>query len=677
VVAVRKLRERFPRLLLEASIGNERRVLVYRPQRGGQVVAQHVVPRRVTPGREQRADLLLRLRELRLDAHHRRRLRRATHFLARRELRRSDRLHRRVEVRAAVLERIDIEAEAGEDRGDRLEVGGLRHVLRGGETADACRALAEHGRRARLVQHLERALRLLERLLQPRQISALVGLAEEGVQSLLDRAQARADLAHHLPHERALLRTPCALVEERHFGWCLRRLAACASRETLGHRGGLCVELGREGIETRDRVLHQEQRRRHLELRRVTRSLRMRSERRADVRERRAKGAQVVVVDRCGLRSDAADLLAERADDGGVAAGVLVPGRLRGGEQIAERAECRLRRSPGRRPLERFGDGVLQAVGVLHVAQVRCRRPDGGDLVERLAHQPLGNGRRALDQPLHLLLDAVADALRARDVGQGARDQSIEEAERRPPERTMRRRDLCGLDRDHGGAHVLAAARVLANELEQPALIAGTLLAVVRLRRGARHRHRRAVALRRPRAQVRIVEVDGIGRVATARRGEIAIGGVELERLVGGAAEQFAEIRRELADRALDRLDRLRGGRTASALQVTDERLDFLREPGHAVEPDDGERAVRLMEVRLRGADLRRLAGRCGEAAQACECAFERLVDLAPHPGQRADVEVECAAHRGFSSWPGGATVRAPQTRRAPRAAGRPGGIRS
>jgi len=53
-------------------------------------------------------------------------------------------------------------------------------------------------------------------------------------------------------------------------------------------------------------------------------------------------------------------------------------------------------------------DGLAQMVGILNFAHSRGRRFGASHVVEDFAHQPLGDARRAFNQTLDLLLDAVA-----------------------------------------------------------------------------------------------------------------------------------------------------------------------------------------------------------------------------------------------------------------------------
>ena len=79
------------------------------------------------------------------------------------------------------------------------------------------------------------------------------------------------------------------------------------------------------------------------------------------------------------------------------------------------------------------------------------------------------------------------------------------------------------------------------------------------------------------------------------------------------------------------------------AVNRVDQALGLLREPGHAVEADDLERAVRLVQMGLAVLELRRVGGVGLILRQGVARAPERLLDLALDPGQRPDVEFDSA----------------------------------
>src|SRR5262249_16597865 len=78
---------------------------------------------------------------------------------------------------------------------------------------------------------------------------------------------------------------------------------------------------------------------------------------------------------------------------------------------------------------------------------------------------------------------------------------------------------------------------------------------------------------------------------------------------------------------------------------VGEQAVELLRQPRDAVQADNLQRAVRLVEVRLRESDLVR-GGRIGGVfAQAPERALQCLLDLALDPSERADIKVGRPAH--------------------------------
>jgi hypothetical protein len=138
---------------------------------------------------------------------------------------RRDRLHELVEVGLAVLERIDVEAEARQRAGHALEVAGRSDVFGLAEALDLDRAGRERRRRAILVEDRQRAEHLPDRLVECRELRALRLVAEERVERLLDRAQGRLDLGDDLRHQQAFLRAARHLVKHRDRRGLLQRLA--------------------------------------------------------------------------------------------------------------------------------------------------------------------------------------------------------------------------------------------------------------------------------------------------------------------------------------------------------------------------------------------------------------------------------------------------------------------
>src|SRR5256885_207571 len=96
--------------------------------------------------------------------------------------------------------------------------------------------------------------------------------------------------------------------------------------------------------------------------------------------------------------------------------------------------------APGRR------DSLAQMVGFLHFAYARGRRFGASHVIEDLAHQPLCDARRAFEQPLDLLFDAVAELFGVDILGQGLVREGVEEGERHPPEGALRAWALRPLD---------------------------------------------------------------------------------------------------------------------------------------------------------------------------------------------------------------------------------------
>ena len=122
---------------------------------------------------------------------------------------------------------------------------------------------------------------------------------------------------------------------------------------------------------------------------------------------------------------------------------------------------------------------ALELVGLLHGPEMRGGWPRVRDLIQRLAHQALGDVVRAFDEAPELLIDTVAQALRIDVFGKRLGHQRIEKRERHPPERPLRGHRLDELGRFNRGAHLLGSACVALEPFEQAALKPAALFPVV------------------------------------------------------------------------------------------------------------------------------------------------------------------------------------------------------
>src|SRR5437660_10835958 len=196
-------------------------------------------------------------------------------------------------------------------------------------------------------------------------------------------------------------------------------------------------------------------------------------------------------------------------------------------------------------------DGLAQMVGILNFAHARGRRFGASHVIEDFAHQPLCDARRAVEQPLDLLFDAVAELSGVDILRQGLVREGVEEGERHPPEGALRAWTLRPLDRLDGGAHALGAARVVLEPLEESALVPAALLAQVFVRIACPECARKLLALGRAESEIRIIEIGRVGTPA-ARGDDVAVQGREPERLIGAARHELIEVGADSVEGALD-----------------------------------------------------------------------------------------------------------------------------
>src|SRR5256885_4027334 len=248
--------------------------------------------------------------------------------------------------------------------------------------------------------------------------------------------------------------------------------------------------------------------------------------------------------------------------------------------------------APGRR------DSLAQMVGFLHFAYARGRRFGASHVIEDLAHQPLCDARRAFEQPLDLLFDAVAELFGVDILGQGLVREGVEEGERHPPEGALRAWALRPLDRLDGGAHVLGTARVVLEPLEESTLVAAALLAQVLVRIARPQCTRKLIALGRAETEIRIVEVGRVGTPA-ARCNDVAVQGIEPEGLIGAASHELVEVDADSVEGALDQPEDLALPQGSLFFDAREQAFELLGYASDAFQTDYRERAVCLMQVRL------------------------------------------------------------------------------
>src|SRR4030095_8375659 len=115
--------------------------------------------------------------------------------------------------------------------------------------------------------------------------------------------------------------------------------------------------------------------------------------------------------------------------------------------------------------------------------------------------------------------------------------------------------------------------------------------------------------------------------------------GKKLERYRTCTPDELVEEDLELATCTVDELARALRFGCRQVLHPRQLPLELVGVRCDGVEPDHLDRTGRLVNMRARMLERGRLARRCLESRERIEAAAKRLVDLALHPGQRAEIE--------------------------------------
>ena len=160
------------------------------------------------------------------------------------------------------------------------------------------------------------------------------------------------------------------------------------------------------------------------------------------------------------------------------------------------------------------------------------------------------------------------------------------------------------------------------------------------------------VTVGRPRRQVRVEQVGGGGRLDAPGLLHQLIFRKQFERHRIGATDQFVEEYAQLAARPVDQIASGLHLRRRGFLEPKHLALEFVGVCRHRVEADHLDRACRLMDVRTRMFQRRRIVRRRLERRQRFEPARERLVDLTLDPGLGAEIEFRCGiVGQGRGHW--------------------------
>ena len=229
-----ELRERIARVGSERGIRHELGIVLYFAQLASQPRLDLLVLRRLAQCLVQDLGIAPLLPQLLL------------HARGRGRLRRSNGPHRRGEVGLAVTQGVNVETEAREDLRHRLELLERGTRRRASERAYALGAALQRALRLLLAQQPERSRDLMNHGIQRRELSCAGGIAEIGIQRLLDPVQVRLHLRQSAAQRELFL---CALhhcvdqIGTRQLASSLR--IEHRHRQARQHDLDLPIEIGR------------------------------------------------------------------------------------------------------------------------------------------------------------------------------------------------------------------------------------------------------------------------------------------------------------------------------------------------------------------------------------------------------------------------------------------------
>ena len=339
-------------------------------------------------------------------------------------------------------------------------------------------------------------------------------------------------------------------------------------------------------------------------------------------------------------------LLDKSAQTGRAAGAHLVPQLFGGGNHLPQTTQgsfVRLAERSGRLT----GNHRRQAENGLNLGNgriARCR--DLGDVIQGLAHDPFSHIARTFEQAADLQVDTRTELFDRSIAGGDGRIEGRQESSGDPPESSRRLRCLGGFDGADRFQHALARVgrRLRLLQPSQQALLEIQALRPQQVFHGLVGQGLRRDPLGRTQVQIRMKQIAGIGgRLATFKR-QCLIHRQQTQRLIGFASQQIVEILAHTIDGLANDRCRVFADALATILdrrQQQFQRLGYLR---HAIEPDDGQRAVHLMH--MGAAELERRLVAAGLMLRQCVAGpLQGLVDFALDPGQRAQIKFRCRVH--------------------------------
>ena len=537
---------------------------------------------------------------------------------------------------AAAGEAVDVEAEGREQVGERLEqrrVGGLFGV---GELGDHRLAVAQRVVGLGFAEQGQDAFDLLHRLAHGVQPVAFVGVAEEGVEGLLDLRQAGQHFLAQLLGGAAFLRGAgdrAGGVVGRHGLTARARFNSGDRVFDLGGEGGVGHAAGIE------RMVGQQQRRGDLHRYRVGEAHRVLAQ---PVGKGRQGGHQAHEGGAAELAAGAGQRAHppfERGQGRGGAFDKLVPGVLGLVELVAQIGQQRGERQFADRRIGRRQQGgqLVQAVQRLDQRRGGWRaRDDVHGVAVQAFRELLTAGQQTPDLGVEAAAQA-ADVGRDRDVTFG---QHFAEGCGAEPEGARLLLALAGLDAGHGLAHHARAGGVvgLAHPAQQ-ALLEADPHPAQEAQLFGRVEGVGGRAAWNPGAQIGVEQIAFGGRFDAARHCDAGVQLGQPQGLVGRAMGEFVEVVAGGGDAAPAHLGDFLGEWFFGLRQFAEELVEAVGELGQPVQPDDRQGAARLVQVRLRELQARAALVLVGDGLfDGRQRVRQRLVDFAFDPGEGAEI---------------------------------------
>ncbi len=544
------------------------------------------------------------------------------------------------EIRRSVLEGVDEHAEGREAVGDVFEDGRFWRLATALERGDGGRTVLHEAYSGALVHDRQCAFDLFEGRRGGGQQVGAGGLPEESVEMLLYVAQVGEDFMGKLATQLLIGRVG---VGDGQRGWLF---APQIGLDALGDCGNLLLEARTRGrhFVTVHQALNKQHGRRHVHGQGVGEAQGILAQPLRQAAEPFDERGGMGLANRAGGGGEGREGVLETGQADGAAAGEQGPGFTRITEPAVQRHQQGRHRCVAHAPAG-GRDQVDEPIGFAQGVDGGRVAAGDGDLIEHVPHQPFCDDGRAFEEASHLGIDAPAEALEGRIDVDGLLAEGIEEGGAGKPECARGGLALSTFDPVDGIAHLGRTAGVarIAQPFEQATLKSAAQGAqgarIVRATLGERCEGR-------TQGEVGVEQVRRARCLMPAGFDELRVEFKETQRLVGLAAGQFVEV---IAQGGESPGGEAGDGRRVGDLfggQLAQQTIEGFRKLGEAIQTDDGQGTVGLVQVGLGELDAAKAVGGRLGFGEGAGGAFQGQVDFAFDPGQRAKVEFVCGAHR-------------------------------